>query len=381
MRIKSLSVKNNFLGWELEEMHFTSNLTLLVGGSGVGKTQILRAINNLKSVVEGKSINGFEWKVSFVIDSGKEYLWKGEFEVIQENKRPFNVQEEGNLDFTLLRENLTNITDKEIIIKRNPQLILYQDVTVNLKLDSTKSLLFILKEEERINELTEAFSKINLNDNTERTDNSLIITEGFLEALKKRYGNLERIKNSHLPIQNKLLLCSELKLDIFDLIARRFMAIFPQIESLEIKRTDVDLFGTTDLMKYLLFIKEKGVSKWINEEHISSGMLRTILHIAELYLSNDGSVILIDEFENSLGINCIDILTDDLIHENKSLQFIATSHHPYIINNIPYEYWKIVSRKGGKIQVRNAAAYKLGKSKQAAFIQLTKMIEKQAAAI
>ena len=110
-------------------------------------------------------------------------------------------------------------------------------------------------------------------------------------------------------------------------------------------------------------------------------MLRTLIHIAELYLSSNGSVILIDEFENSLGVNCIDILTDDLIHENKSIQFIATSHHPYIINNIPYEYWKIVSRKGGKISVRNAAAHKLGKSKQAAFLQLTKILEKQAAAI
>ena len=106
-------------------------------------------------------------------------------------------------------------------------------------------------------------------------------------------------------------------------------------------------------------------------------MLRTIVHLSDIFLSNDGSVILIDEFENSLGINCIDILTDDLIHENKNLQFIATSHHPYIINNIPYEYWKIVTRKGGHINIRNASDYHLGKSKQEAFLQLTKILEKQ----
>ena len=110
---------------------------------------------------------------------------------------------------------------------------------------------------------------------------------------------------------------------------------------------------------------------------MSSGMLRTLIHISEIYLSTPGTVILIDEFENSLGINCIDILTDDLIHENKTLQFIATSHHPYIINNIPYEYWKIVTRKGGHINIRNASDYSLGKSKQEAFLQLTKILEKQ----
>jgi len=70
-------------------------------------------------------------------------------------------------------------------------------------------------------------------------------------------------------------------------------------------------------------------------------------------------------------------LTDDLIHENKTLQFIATSHHPYIINNIPYEYWKIVTRQGGHIRICNASDYHLGKSKQDAFIQLTKILEKQ----
>jgi AAA15 family ATPase/GTPase len=110
---------------------------------------------------------------------------------------------------------------------------------------------------------------------------------------------------------------------------------------------------------------------------MSSGMLRTIIQISEIFLSNQGSVILIDEFENSLGINCIDILTDDLIHENKTLQFIATSHHPYIINNIPYEYWKIVTRQGGHIRIGNSSDYHLGKSKQDAFIQLTKILEKQ----
>ena len=106
-------------------------------------------------------------------------------------------------------------------------------------------------------------------------------------------------------------------------------------------------------------------------------MLRTLIQISEIFLLNTGSVILVDEFENSLGINCIDVLTDDIIHENKNLQFIATSHHPYIINNIPYEYWKITTRKGGHISIKDASDYKLGKSKQEAFMQLTKVLENQ----
>lgn len=38
------------------------------------------------------------------------------------------------------------------------------------------------------------------------------------------------------------------------------------------------------------------------------------------------------EFENGLGVNCIDVLAEILLSERKDLQFIITSHHPKIIN-------------------------------------------------
>ncbi|MFM5940841.1 MAG: AAA family ATPase, partial [Dolichospermum sp.] len=46
MKIISLRIKNNFLGWDFDEVDLSSNLTLLVGVSGAGKTQILRAITD-----------------------------------------------------------------------------------------------------------------------------------------------------------------------------------------------------------------------------------------------------------------------------------------------------------------------------------------------
>jgi hypothetical protein len=36
------------------------------------------------------------------------------------------------------------------------------------------------------------------------------------------------------------------------------------------------------------------------------------------------------------------------------MQFILTSHHPYIINNIPWKTWQLVTRKGGYVRVTNA---------------------------
>jgi predicted ATPase len=124
-----------------------------------------------------------------------------------------------------------------------------------------------------------------------------------------------------------------------------------------------------------LEIKEKGVSKWINQSSLSSGMYKTFMHISELFVLPRGTVVLIDEFENSLGVNCIDVLTEDLLQESRNIQFIVTSHHPYIINNISPKYWKIVTRKGGTVTTKDAKNLGFDKSKHKAFLQLLNLEE------
>ena len=117
-------------------------------------------------------------------------------------------------------------------------------------------------------------------------------------------------------------------------------------------------------------IKEKSVLNWIEGSNLSSGMWKTLEHIAEIYLCADNSAILIDEFENSLGINCIDEITHQILASERNLQFIITSHHPYIINNIDYHYWKLVTRNGSVVQAEDATKYGIGRSKHEAFTQL-----------
>lgn len=383
MKIKSLSIKNNFLGWEFDEINFSSNLTLLVGVSGVGKTQILRAIDDLQDIANGKSINGFEWRIIFSTVLEKEFTWEGAFTVSEDSEKQFNIVFEGENENedkrkpTILFERLREGKSDTYLIQRDEDTIRFNG-NIMPKLSSTQSMIHILREENNIKEVIDAFKKIVFKDHTRREGVRIAFSSKPFIQLKEKYTNLEEIKNSNEDIRLKLFLCSGLNLSIFNVVRNRFIEIFPQIEDIKIEQLDEENFPfRTEQTIPIISIKEKDVPKWIREDRMSSGMLRTIIHICEIYLSNDGSVILIDEFENSLGINCIDILTDDLIHENKTLQFIATSHHPYIINNIPYEYWKIVSRKGGKIQVRDASGYNLGKSKQDAFLQLTKILEKQ----
>lgn len=119
-------------------------------------------------------------------------------------------------------------------------------------------------------------------------------------------------------------------------------------------------------------IKEKGFQNWI--KNISSGMFKTLMYISQLYFSLDNCVILIDEFENSLGVNCLDSVTD-LILNNQGSQFMVTSHHPYVINNISPAYWKIVTRQGSLVTVKNAKDFHIYESRQKAFIDLINVLE------
>ena len=378
MKIISLRLKNNFLGWDFDEIDFSSNLTLLVGVSGAGKTQILRAIIDLRRIANGKAINGFEWKIIFSTVNGTEFIWEGGFDTVETNELSFDEADKEKQDpqekSSLVYETLTS--NNQVLIQRNQGEIKFKNSQMP-KLSSHQSMIYILKEETLIKEAFDAINKIQYRDHT-RNSLRLINSKQSLHLLKNKCQTLESIVNSDEDIRTKLYLTYENEPNIFKKIRSRFIDIFQQIEDIKIEPMEIN-----ELPKRLtentavISIKEKSVPKWIREDRMSSGMLRTIIHVSDIFLSNEGSVILIDEFENSLGINCIDILTDDLIHENKTLQFIATSHHPYIINNIPYEYWKIVTRQGGHIRICNASDYHLGKSKQDAFIQLTKILEKQ----
>jgi predicted ATPase len=382
MKIKSLSIKNVFLGWSFDDISFTSNLTLLVGASGVGKTQILNAIEDLRYIADGHFVNGLEWKITFSTVLGKEFTWEGAFSVLEEpEKHKLGWVQHGEMmemvlsPASMLLERLTQKNVQTPLIERTATNIFFNGMLMP-KLASSESMLYVLREEKTIQEVVNDFKKIVFKNPPPyiKTARSVIMTDyTSIFELKKQYKTLEAIKNSGESSLVKLSLCFLLKLNIFNVVKQRFLEIFPQVEDFKVEQK---YFGELPFGVHLV-LKEKGVIKWIKEELISSGMLRTLTHLADLYLVKDGSVMLIDEFENSLGINCIDVLTEDLIHEGKNLQFIATSHHPYIINNIPYEHWKIVSRSAGKIMIRNAADYHLGRSKQDAFIQLTKILTKQ----
>lgn len=367
MKLLSLKFTNNEQEWEFEKIEFF-DLTLLVGVSGVGKTQVLRSIYTLKHIANGDSPSGVKWELAFLTLKGNKYLWSGEFENIKSKNEliPEFFDETNEKTKPKIISEQIFLNDK-IIIDRNSEKFQFNGNEMP-KLISTESAINILKEEDLIKDVYESFKLIILRDHTQKQ--GVTFSHLSIKKLKNKYKTFEEIKESDLDTFSKLALIYDISKVTFEEIKSRFIEVFPQIEDIKVEPIKDDELSSFIFEATLIQIKEKGVQKWIPHNRMSSGMLRTLLHIAEMYLWNDGTVILIDEFENSLGVNCIDVLTEDLIYENNNIQFIATSHHPYIINKIPYDYWKIVTRKGSLIKTFDAKDFNLGNSHHDRFMSL-----------
>ena len=369
MKIHSLAYSDEARNWGLNPIQFRG-LTLLVGASGVGKTQILRSIMRLQQVSNGKSLNGISWKIDFSTVDDIRYVWEGEFE----NR---------GIDFEPIFLNLVSDEDDESqdapkilhehlyrngveIISRYKQTIKFEGKPT-VKLPQEKSALHLLKEEDLILPAYQGFQKIILDDSTRHGNISIVAND--LDISVEEYPDIKSIRNSEMSIRARLYLTSCNVPDIFDRIRDQFVDIFPFVEDIKIAPTTSKKASSHFQNVPVIQIKEYNVSQWIDERFISSGMSKTLKQIGNLYLSAIGTVILVDEFENSLGVNCIDEVTE-MFSQNHDLQFIITSHHPYIINNVEYKNWKLISRKAGVVTGHDASDFNLGKSKHEAFTQL-----------
>lgn len=378
MKVLNLTYQDKALKWSLKSANF-DNLTLLVGASGVGKTQILKSIMRLKSIADGKSISGIKWNIIFETLDNLIFEWSGEFE----NK--------GDIDFSddeddELKRNKPSIINEKLllnnvpVVERTKDSIIFNDVKT-VKLPNQQSVIHLLKEEEIIKPAYEGFGKIIYSDQTDSTREAFRIKFSDTQKLLKSHKTLKSIQESIEDIRIKLFLAFKNSTKTFNTIKERYIDIFPQVEDVKVEPLDYE--EEEDNIPFFfkeypfIQIKEIGVDKWIKQENISSGMFRSLIHISEIYLCSEGSVFLIDEFENSLGINCINELTNDIISSKRQIQFILTSHHPYIINNIGYTNWKLVTRTKGIVNTHNPEEYNIGKSKHDAFMQLIQLDQYQ----
>lgn len=367
MRIMSIDYKNLTSGLKIEKVKIIKEKALMVGKSGVGKTRILYAIDNACQLATGRLQElgySFEMTMTFCMlnqeKKRENYYWH----VIADYVPQFNKKlEESNV---IIQEEILKKEEK-ILFMRNADEIKILDYESVPKPKENESLISQYRKEDQIKVVYRGFLNIYLADVEFDMSDTMDIKlyDNICEMFKKnKICPLGRNLSSYFSPFERYGMIKEIEPDLYRDFSERILKIYQ------------DIFPEVEEISYILDNEGKyGVAircqdKWINQKDISSGMLKTLWNIMNIKILPEGAVLLLDELENGLGVNCIEEVCDLILNERNDIQIIATSHHPYIINNISMENWMIIQRTGSVITSHEASEFSLGKSKHDAYLQL-----------
>ena len=362
MAILSFEYEDLDTGWTLEETSFEP-LNLLVGPSGAGKTRILNALLDLRhAALRGAAeINSVSWRLDVDV-AGSRYTWtvrtNGGVNP-QDDFMPHDIQDMKDYHSTsFTSEHLRK--DGDAIIERTTKYLLFKNQTLP-SLKGQNSAIDLLSNEDEIKPLYKSFLQwrpIGMTGEHPLTD---IHTIDSAESLRRRLGSdLKHLQeNTEWPLLLRLYVLQETHPDIFFQIFEEFQQIFDTLLGLRIasyEDLDINNYLTPELAGRFLTIalQEEGVKGWLPSPLWSAGMQKTLEFLVETALAPTGTVFFIDELENSLGVNCLPEVASSMLRGLDRVQYIATSHHPRVINEIPYRRWKLVTRRGSQVKVLDA---------------------------
>ncbi len=350
--------------WDFSEVEF-GNLNLLVGDTATGKTKFLNTLFNLGAFVARDEYRVGFWDITFEQNSST-YRWMLEADNLE------NPQ-----DQRILSEKLTKIEqDNEILlIERTVDKFIFMKSQLP-KLSPNITAISLFKEEDVIRPIHEGFGKIRrrrfFHDALSKITELDPIPQELLESFQKKQAE-NQLSSSRLGLNATLYILSLYFKDKFDVIRENFKIAFPFVADTKI----LDFSQVINQIRLpveipVFCIKEKSTDVWIPITEASSGMQKVLLILTDTYTLPEGSIYIIDEYENSLGLNAIDFFPNFLLSFEKEMQFFLTSHHPYIINEIPPKNWYVFNRRGNKVTIKYGEEIekRFGKSRQQAFIQL-----------
>lgn len=361
VRIQWVEFENIETGLKIERVDFFEDITLLVGLSGVGKTQILNAVEYSLKLAVNKHIVLQPYCVSMGIKIGNSvYEWSYEIDGTLESELILTDEKK----YSFIAEKL--VCDGQIIFERNNSTTVVKGYDKVPQPKSDESLLLQYAEDDVFKSLIDGIRKM-YSVEMEIAVRRGIRSDSFRSIKAKTNDTIQKEKNtsfemfSHLPVAMKIFIAKNYYEDIY-------VKIFSAVKELFMEIEDIDVVEDTTREIYLVAIKVYG--KQLLQHDISNGMLKTIYYIVELFTMSKDSLVLIDEFENGLGVNCIDVLSDLLLHQRNDLQFIITSHHPKIINGIEKNRWKIIDRDASVVKNSISQEYGIGNSQHDAYFNL-----------
>lgn len=365
MKVLKLSFEQSKPKLIIDNVEFGS-LNALVGISGAGKTTIIVGLQKLVQIAQGAKSHSFQWNLSFIDDLDRKIEWSGEL------SSPSSVTDEGAEYGHYLAEILE--IDGVKVISRSEDNIQYNGITLP-KLDSLTSLIYQFRDEDGIADVYESLNSMTIvdvdsNDFSRPKVAPLINAKIHEEIIDSGFDSIKEISKKYKGIKCREKIYYAFKFDKnrFDDFIFAYSSIFPSVKTIEPRLIEAITDDSEEKRNLIYIDMHMESGEVVNQHSISSGMFKTMMILAELYFGNNKSPIVIDEIENSLGVNCLsDVLSEMEVTEN---QIILTSHHPKVINMIPAKFWSIVSRKGNVIFTKKAESIIGSTSSHDKFIQL-----------
>lgn len=362
VKLKWIEFENLRTGLKIERVVFNDDITLLVGLSGVGKTQILNAIEYSLKLAVNKNLRLEPYNTTLCFQIGEEvYVWS--YRIQQDHTE--DIFESKEIKYFFAYEKLQNIKG-DILMQRTSDTI---QVTGYDKVPTPKkdeSLLVQYSEDTFVKPIISEMLKLYPIE-IEMDVRGAIAQESFnmfKAKIKESFKENEKQpfeKFSHLPVPLKIYITKKY-------YPQMYAQIFSAVKELFMEINSIDIVEDPDREIYMVAIDVYG--KRLLQHEISNGMLKTIYYIVELITMSKNSLVLIDEFENGLGVNCIDVLAELLLGERRDLQFVITSHHPKIINQISNKKWKIIERDIATVKNFTAEEYGIMHSQHDAYFNL-----------
>jgi len=334
----------------------------------MGKTLFLNTLFNLGSQIVSKEMRPGIWNLDLIIDNVK-YIWHVETKS-EDARRPI-----------ILLEELVKFDgdERRIIVERSIDKFIFNGKELP-KLSRNESSISLLREEAEIHPIFHGFSSILRRRFFEADLSERCRIDGFpFGFLDKLAGGKDLSKlypilhSKELNLNSIMYILSKNFQEVFTRICGIYKSVFSfitDIKVMEIQELDEEIKLPGQIPVFC--IKEKGITDWVTLNNLSSGMQKVLLILTDIFTLPRGSIYLVDEYENSLGVNAINFFPDLLLEENFNIQFFIASHHPYIINKIPNFSWYVFHRTGFDVKILygKKLGERLGTSKQQAFVKL-----------
>jgi len=358
--LKRITLENFFSFGEPTTIELNSDINILVGINGSGKSNFLKALRLLHESVVGEGFEKVflqEWggfnNVVNVSTSKKDYIklsYIFSYRSIQPNKRELEV-DPIEVEYTVViypAGQTSYFFDEKLRIYKEDDNV-YNHIFIDVKNNVGKLVMLTganAVRGELVNYPNENLGVMPTFSSTELVLRQISNSTNLYAFLKQSIEGLANYnyfntspkslirQPSIFGTEEKLLPTGENLNAIIQKLKNQYSLEYEKIENLlrdinpQFKDITFNLFGS----KSYLLLREKRLANAISIEHLSNGTLNYLLLLAIFFNPKRGKVVCIDEPETSLHPDMINTIADAIKEASSGTQLFIATHSPLLLN-------------------------------------------------